>query len=97
MTQQASGQLVVGGDGILAVAADQLAVDDHGVDAAGLRHQPVGAGGQVVDALQRAGSHGLGIEHHDVGGPALGQHAAVGDAEHLGRPLGQVVHGLLDR
>ena len=29
-------QLVVGGDRILAVAADQLAVDDHGVDTAGL-------------------------------------------------------------
>ena len=94
--QQAAGQLVVGGDGVLAVAADELAVDDHGVDAVRLGHQAVGAGRQVVDALQRAGADGLGIEHHDVGRPALGQHAAVGDAEHLGRPLREVVHGLLD-
>src|SRR5258708_677357 len=96
VAQQAAGQFVVDGDGVLAAATDYRAIDDHGVDATGLRHQPVSAGGLVVDTLQRSGTDGLGVEHHDIGRPAMGQHAAVGDAEHLGRPLCQMMHGLLD-
>ncbi len=32
-----------------------------------------------------AGADGGGIEHHDIGRPALGEAAATGDAEDLGR------------
>src|SRR6478752_1286118 len=64
--QHAAGQAVVGGDNVLAVAPDDLAVDDHGGDAVRLGDEAVGAGRQIVHPLERAGADGLRVEHHDV-------------------------------
>ena len=59
--------------------------------------EALGAGREVVDPAQRAGGDGVGVEHDEVGGEALADDAAAGEAEQLGLHLGQLVHGLLDR
>ena len=51
----------------------------------GRREQTRGAAGQVVDQLHVAGRDRLGIEAHEVGVVALGDHAAVAQAEQLRR------------
>ena len=60
------------------------AVHDDGADACRIGHQPVGAGGEVPHAPQRAAADGRGIEDDHVGGQARRQAAAVGEPEHRG-------------
>src|ERR1700736_4648848 len=78
VAQQFARQRAPGIERVAARAAQHAAVDDDGVDAAGIRDQPVGAAGEIMDAAQRAGADGGGIEHHDIGRPALGEAAAGG-------------------
>ena len=53
--------------------------------------------GQVVHQGQQLGVDRLGVEQHEVGVGALGDHAAVAQAEQLGGHLGQHLHRPLDR
>ena len=81
-------------DDVRVVVADQLAVDDHGVDAGGVGDQSVRLPRQVVDAAQRAGGNGAGIEDDDVRRQTDGETAAIGDPEHLGGARRQHANGI---
>ena len=83
------------GPGVLAGVVELDAGHERRLDPFGLRHQAPSVAGQVVGVLRRLRGHRVGIEQHEVGHLALGQHAAVGDAEHPRRHLGELVHGLL--
>ena len=80
------------------VLADHGAVDDDVAHA----HRAVGdealaVGGEVADAAQRAGRDRVVVEHHDVGGLADLERAAVVQAEHRGRLAGELVDRVLER
>src|SRR6185437_16860396 len=92
VAQQSPWQWPVRLEGVAALAPQYGAVDDDGVYAAGVGDQAIGAAGKIMDAAQRAGGDAGRIEHHDIGGPAYGEAAAIGDAEHVGGTRGQHAH-----
>src|SRR5437867_13084344 len=64
---------------VLAVAEQDLAVDDRRRDPARALHEPAGAGGEVVDGLRQLRAGRVGVEDDQVGREALADEAAVGD------------------
>src|SRR6185312_6887610 len=82
--------------GVLALAQQDLAVDHRGRDPPGALDQPLGARGQVAHHLRQLGRDGVGVEDHEVGGHALADQAAVGEAPVAGRDEGEHAHRLLE-
>src|SRR4030095_7297690 len=66
--------------GVLAVAKQDLAVDDRRRDAARPLHETARARGQVVHDLRHLGGDGRRIEDDEVGGHPLANEPAVGEA-----------------
>src|SRR5579863_4188881 len=85
VAQQFSRQRAAAIDLVDTVAADNRTVDDHGVDSGGVRDQPIGTGGEIVDALERSRGDGCGIEDHRVAAEARSEPAAIADAEDFRR------------
>src|SRR5579883_2552729 len=85
------------GHRVAAVAAQNRAVDDDGVDAGGFRDEAVRPAGEIPDATQGTRTDRRRIEHDDIGGLALGKPAAIGDAEDLGGPRGQHADRFFER
>ena len=68
----------------LAVEADGRAVDQHRVDAGRrIGHEAFTVGRHVAHPPQRSGGELLEVDHHDVGGAALADVAAI-DADDIG-------------
>ena len=57
--------------------ANRHSVDHHHFDARRFGDQAVGGAGQVMDAAQRTGADGVGIEQHQIGGSADRDTAAI--------------------
>ena len=70
--------------GSLIVLDEDLAVDHDGLDAHGTLYDPPLSARQVVDELPGKRSDRRGVEQHKVGGQALADQAAVGDAHEVG-------------
>ncbi len=60
-------------------------------------HEPPGTGREVVSDLRHLGSDRLGVEDDQVGGEALADEPAVGEAPEGRRHESQHVHRVLER
>jgi hypothetical protein len=81
---------------VLAVVVELDARHEGRPDPLGLGDQTPAVAGQIADVPRRLRRHRVGVEEDEVGDLPLGQHAAVRNAEHRRRHLGELVHGLLE-
>lgn len=58
--------------------------------------QAFAIGWKVTDAANRSGSHGFGIENHDVGKGSRAENTAIGETEELCLDLSQFVNRLFE-
>src|SRR5437667_10612704 len=65
---------------VLAVAEQDLAVDDRRRDPPRALHEPAGAGGEIVDDLRQLRADRVGVDEEKIGPEALADEAAVGQA-----------------
>ncbi len=82
---------------VLAVAEQDLAVDDRRRDPARALHEPAGAGGEIVDDLRQLRADRVGVEDDQIGREALADEAAVGEAPVRRGYERQHAHRLLER
>src|SRR3954451_4990023 len=84
------------GAGESAVVDDARAVDEDGLDAFGVGVEPAGVAGEVGSRALGAVADGVGVEEHEVGGPAVGDAATVLEAVQAGGDVGELVDRFLE-
>jgi len=80
-----------------AAAFDHLAsADEHMLDTTRLGVEPAGTARQIATCLRRVAADPLGIEHHQVGMPALGDPTPPAKAVETSGHFGEFPHGFLE-